>query len=324
VLFRAGVVILPAGNAGPSTRAAVGRRGERAGLRGILGTVARHGSGPALRVNRPAVGLLATAVALGLGAGGWALVRPAAAGTTTQVAGAGGTSPGPAPSVVTTSPSPTRSAAAASSDPSTATAAPAAGRRTTRSAPPAGLTAADVAAGLLSASVPQRGAGTLDIVPGSAKGPGSGRVVRVRVEVEGGLKVDGEAFADFALATLNDPRSWAHDGRTFARTDGRADVRLVLASPDTSARLCRPLQTFGRLSCHAGDATVLTLYRWVEAIPAYGKDKTGYRHYLVNHEVGHALGHGHVACPGRGRPAPVMMQQTKGLTGCAPNAWPYP
>ncbi|MFN0282370.1 MAG: DUF3152 domain-containing protein [Kineosporiaceae bacterium] len=284
--------------------------------------MARHGSGPAPRVNRPAVGLLATAVVLGLGAGGWALVRPAAAGTTAQVTGAGGTSP--APSVVTTSPSPSRSDVAASSDPSTATASPAAGRRTTRSAPPAGLTAADVAAGLLSASVPQRGAGALEVVPGSAEGPGSGRVVRVRVEVEGGLKVDGEAFADFALATLNDPRSWAHDGRTFARTDGRADVRLVLASPDTSARLCRPLQTFGRLSCHAGDATVLTLYRWVEAIPAYGKDKTGYRHYLVNHEVGHALGHGHVACPGRGRPAPVMMQQTKGLTGCAPNAWPYP
>jgi hypothetical protein len=190
---------------------------------------------------------------------------------------------------------------------------------------PAGLSSADVGAGLRSATFPQRGTGRLGVVPGSSKAPGPGRVVRVRVEVEGGLDVDGAAFAAFALATLNDQRSWAHGGRaTFARTDGSADVRLVLASPETSAAMCRPLRTFGRLSCHQGDATVLTIYRWVRAIPEYGTDRTGYRQYLVNHEVGHALGHAHQMCAGAGRLAPVMMQQTKGLNGCRPNPWPYP
>jgi hypothetical protein len=184
--------------------------------------------------------------------------------------------------------------------------------------------AADRAAGLVSRSFPQRGTGRLAVVPGRVAAPGKGRVVRVRVEVEGGLAVDGKAFAAFALATLNDRRSWAHDGYRFARTDGTADVRLVLASPQTSARLCRPLRTFGRLSCHSGPVTVLTIYRWVNGIPEYSRDLTGYRHYVVNHEVGHALGHGHLSCPGRGRRAPVMMQQTKGLRGCAPNGWPYP
>lgn len=148
---------------------------------------------------------------------------------------------------------------------------------------------------------------------------------RVRVEVEGGLPVDGAAFAVFVLATLNDPRSWGHGGRmTFARTAGAYDLRVVLASPETSARLCAPLQTMGTLSCALGRSAVLTHYRWVKAIPDYGTDRTGYRRYLINHEVGHTLGHGHLMCPGLGRLAPLMMQQTKGLKGCRPNSWPFP
>ena len=39
---------------------------------------------------------------------------------------------------------------------------------------------------------------------------------------------------------------------------------------------------------------------------------------MVNHEVGHTFGHGHVGCPAGGEPAPVMMQQTEGVAPCAP------
>lgn len=183
---------------------------------------------------------------------------------------------------------------------------------------------ADERAGVLGAEVPQVGTGQAQVVPGSAPAPGPGPVRTVRVEVEGGLPVDGPAFAEFVLATLNDPRGWGRDGAmSFARTDGGAEIVVVLASPDTSAALCRPLRTGGRLSCRNGPRAVLTHYRWVLATPEYGDDRTAYRRYLVNHEVGHFLGYGHVGCPGPGAPAPVMQQQTKGLLGCAPNSWPY-
>ncbi len=43
---------------------------------------------------------------------------------------------------------------------------------------------------------------------------------------------------------------------------------------------------------------------------------------VVNHETGHWLGKGHARCPGKGRLAPVMMQQSKGTHGCRFNPWP--
>ena len=57
---------------------------------------------------------------------------------------------------------------------------------------------------------------------------------------------------------------------------------------------------------------------------AYDGALDEYRRYLVNHEVGHFLGKGHVqpaSCSATTR-APVMMQQTFGLRGCAINGWP--
>ena len=45
------------------------------------------------------------------------------------------------------------------------------------------------------------------------------------------------------MATLNDARGWGGDGSTsFARTDGDAEIRVILASPQTVDALCVPLQ----------------------------------------------------------------------------------
>lgn len=158
----------------------------------------------------------------------------------------------------------------------------------------------------------------------------TGRIVRYTVEVEGGLGVDNTAVAATIATTLKDPRGWqTKDKVRFVNVSpeqvtagARVDVHVTLASPDTVDRLCAPLQTRGQVSCHNGGRVALNLRRWQLGAEAYGTDVASYRTYLVNHEVGHAIGHGHEYCAGKGAVAPVMMQQTYGLKGCT--AWPWP
>lgn len=184
----------------------------------------------------------------------------------------------------------------------------------------------DALAGLLSHDVPDSGDGTQVVVPGEVPAPAGERPVTVAVAVEGGVPVDGTAFAAFVMTALNDPRGWVNEGYVFGRTGdaAAADVTVVLGSPAMVDRLCRPLKTYGKVSCRNGGVVALTHYRWVGGTADYADDLTAYRSYLVNHEVGHFLGKGHVGCPGTGAVAPVMLQQTLGLQGCARNAWPYP
>lgn len=191
---------------------------------------------------------------------------------------------------------------------------------------PEGVEEVDFAAGVLSTVVPEAGTGVLDVVPGSSPAPGTGEVSTVRIQVEQGLDVDGTKVADLVLATLNDPRSWGGDGsRTFARTDAAdATFTVTIASPSTVDALCAPLDTGGLWSCGVTDHAVLNYLRWVEGSPNYGDDMAAYRQYLINHEVGHVLGHRHEQCGATDSLAPVMVQQSGALIRCVPNGWPRP
>lgn len=147
-------------------------------------------------------------------------------------------------------------------------------------------------------------------------------VTSYEVAVEIGLPTKIPRFAHAVTSTLDDPRSWQASGEQLTRTASNGDFRVVLASPETADQLCAPLDTGGRLSCRNGRDVVINAWRWVNGADSYAGDLRRYRRYVINHEVGHALGYDHQVCPEPGAPAPVMVQQTKGLQGCKANPWP--
>jgi hypothetical protein len=169
--------------------------------------------------------------------------------------------------------------------------------------------------------------GRLVIVPGNSTRSGPGPLRRYHVEVEAGIHIDRRWFASRVHQILADRRSWGGSRRfSFRRVGprGRAHFRVALTTPSMTDRLCYPLITGGIYSCAAGRRAVLNLMRWRRGADAYRRNLRGYRIYLVNHEVGHLLGHGHSSCPRAGARAPVMMQQTKGVAPCRANPWPLP
>ena len=175
-------------------------------------------------------------------------------------------------------------------------------------------------------SVPYSGSGEFDTAGGEGPIVGTGgELYRYRVQVERGIGQDVDEFADYVEKTLGDERSWIAGGNVrFQRvSSGSYEFTIYLATPTTTDQLCAPLDTNGFTSCRQGDNVVINLARWVLAVPHWDSDLETYRQYVINHEVGHRLGHQHEKCPGQGQPAPVMQQQTLQLAGCKGNAWPY-
>lgn len=195
----------------------------------------------------------------------------------------------------------------------------------TGSSPAAPLTVAAGTPARAPIEYPERGAGTWLVAGGHGPVAGrAGRLMRYRVAVERGIRnVTPAEFAAAVDRTLADPRGWTGDGRWRLRRVGPGspyDFTVYLATPATRGRLCASEDRY--TSCRNGERVVINVARWVHSVPHYGAALAVYRQYVVNHEVGHRLGHGHELCPGKGRSAPVMQQQTLALHGCTANGWP--
>ncbi|WP_258036972.1 DUF3152 domain-containing protein [Streptomyces sp. SM14] len=177
--------------------------------------------------------------------------------------------------------------------------------------------------------VPESGPGTFTSAVADAEtvGPSEGTVYRYQVQVEDNIELDPDAAAAEIHTILGHERGWTNDGDSaFALVaDGDTDLNVMIATPDTVDELCGRygLDTQGEVNCRIDDDVVVNLRRWVEGSPEFDGPIGEYRALIINHEVGHRIGHGHAGCPGEGELAPAMMQQIRGLDGCVANAWPY-
>jgi hypothetical protein len=175
--------------------------------------------------------------------------------------------------------------------------------------------------------VPVSGSGDFSTAQADGDASGQGTMRRYKVQVEGGIDLSSSVAAQEISAILADPRGWTADGHDGFQlvSSGAADFVVKLATPDTVDAICGAagLLTRGEVNCSVGSTVVVNLKRWMLGSPEFSGPIGEYRALIINHEVGHRIGHGHEGCAGTGKLAPAMMQQIKGLHGCLANAWPY-
>lgn len=135
-----------------------------------------------------------------------------------------------------------------------------------------------------------------------------------------------EDFSNAVFRILNSEHGWARAGAIFEpSTDGNCDFDIVLAQAST-------LPTFSSVcseqySCRVGNNVIINDDRWNSGTDVWmsgGGDLARYRTMMINHEVGHRLGHidNEMTCAGAGQAAPLMQEQSIFLDGCAINEYP--
>ncbi|MDQ1027859.1 hypothetical protein QF035_005441 [Streptomyces umbrinus] len=309
----------PSSTRGPSASRPSRRRRRGAAQSGGPGGSGGRSGGRGRKSKGPLVGGLAALVALVIAA------AVAVNWTTSSSSDAADGSASSSPSVPSPDPTPEPGGGTESAEASGKPDEKAGGKA---DAEPSGKGSPSASSSSSAPEIPASGPGTFATAGGGSGTVGKGsRVLSYKVVVEDGLKQSAADVAEQVEGILADPRGWTADGRSGFRrvSGGTADFVVRLATPGTVDAICGKygLNTRGEVNCNVGKDVVVNLKRWLLATPVYAADVDAYRALIINHEVGHFLGHGHVTCPGAGKPAPAMMQQIKGMLGCKPNVWPY-
>jgi hypothetical protein len=146
------------------------------------------------------------------------------------------------------------------------------------------------------------------------------RTITYDVRTRGSVHADLGVFKRVAAETLNDRRGWSLGGSIrYRQVASGGTFTLWLAAPAELPRFSPVCSS--QYSCRVGRHVVINDARWRTGTSAW-RDVAEYRHYVINHELGHWLGRGHATCPAAGGRAPVMQQQSIGLRGCVINTWP--
>ena len=131
----------------------------------------------------------------------------------------------------------------------------------------------------------------------------------------------------FALKVLGDEKAWGDSHLFLIESNVKnADIIACLMPQIHINKLFKKYEHLQNLSVTDSTSSPIKIYfsedNW-QTIPQQSgyKNIHLYRTYLILHEFGHSIGHGHEKCPGVGHLAPVMMQQTKGTEKCLPDPW---
>ena len=167
----------------------------------------------------------------------------------------------------------------------------------------------------------------------TASESGNGLITYTYCVASKGEVGDLTEFANTVFSTLNDPRGWPRAGAVFQENEGadpNADpnacsMTLTLVAADQMTSFST--ECSDEYSCRVGNDVVINVDRWNNATEGWlnaGGTVSRYRTMVINHEVGHRLGHldNELTCPAVNQPAPLMQQQSMDLLGCVANEWP--
>jgi hypothetical protein len=150
------------------------------------------------------------------------------------------------------------------------------------------------------------------------------RTITYDITSRGTIHGDLPEFRRIVSETLNDSRGWNRANVTFKEVTTGAMLHIILASGSSvkaASSGCSAL-----LSCRVGSLVLINDDRWQLGSDSYnslGLPLLSYRQMVINHEVGHYLGHDHITtCENGTNLAPVMLQQSTGLRNCKPSSWP--
>lgn len=135
-----------------------------------------------------------------------------------------------------------------------------------------------------------------------------------------------DEFGNAAFRILNDEHGWPRAGAIFDQsTDGNCDFNLVLSQASEMTSFSPSCSV--EYSCRVDNNVIVNDDRWnggTQQWLAAGGNLARYRTMVINHEVGHRLGHidNETTCAGEGQLAPLMQEQSMHLDGCKVNEYP--